>query len=135
MTANATTKSLPWHITAHPAFPVWLLIAALLVALGLIVYLYRAQRCVVPARTLAMLMAIRLAELALLAILLFAPAIRWVKVSRSAGTLWLVLDHSASMAFKDAQAQPVERLRWACRLRVIPRGVYDDSLVTLRVRL
>lgn len=135
MTANATTQSPLWHITTHPAFPVWLLIAALLVALGLIVYLYRAQRCIAPTRTVATLTAIRLAELALLAILLFAPAIRWVKVDRSAGTLWLVLDHSASMAFKDAQAQPVERLRWACRLRLIPHSVYNDSLDTNRVRL
>ncbi len=135
MTANATTKSLPWHITAHPAFPVGLLIAALLAALGLIVYLYRAQRCIAPTRTIAILTAIRLAELALLALLLFAPAIRWVKVDRSAGTLWLVLDHSASMAFKDAQARPVERLRWACRLKLIPSSVYTDSLDTTGARL
>ncbi len=135
MTSHHNSQSTAWHITAHPAFPAWLLIILIVAALVLIVYLYRAQRCVVPPRIVALLTGIRLAELALLGLLLFAPAISCTRVDRSAGTLWLVLDHSQSMAFKDAQALPAERLEWACRLGYIPPHLYPDKLDGIAQRL
>ena len=111
------------HLAAigiQPAWNPWLLALFFLLMAATVYYLYRAQRRIASARVVAALTTIRLMLVLLLAALLFAPLMRWNHTEKSAGTLWLVLDQSPSMAVVDKQATPVERLRWADALEYLP---------------
>ncbi len=116
-----------WQLMDHPPFSVWLMLVVFLAAGGLIVYLYRAQRAVAPRRAVNALTAIRIALLLLLFILLLAPVVQWKHTHTSAGTLWLMIDHSKSMGLKDPQASAVGRLRWACALGYLPGSLAQQT--------
>ncbi len=116
-----------WGLAWRPALPPWLLAIGLILAVALVVHLYRAQRALAPVWTIRWLTLLRLALVALLIVLLADPVLRWVRVVDSPGQLWLVLDGSQSMAFKDPQAGAVERLRWACALGLIPKDLFSDA--------
>ncbi len=96
-----------------PAFSTWYLLPVFLLVGLLIWRLYAAQRQVASRRLVLALTTIRLLLLLLLFILLLQPVRRWTDTSSSAGTLWLMLDQSPSMAVTDPQATSIERLRWA----------------------
>ncbi len=117
-----------WRLVFHPALPAWLLYPAAALTIVLVIYLYHYQRLIAPPRIVATLGALRLILVGLLVLLLFSPQLHWTRVEHSPGTLWLVLDHSESMAFHDPQATSVERLRWACALGYIPHNVWSDAL-------
>ena len=116
-----------WGLAWRPALPPWLLAIGFILAVALVVHLYRAQRALAPVWTIRWLTLLRLALVALLIVLLADPVLRWVQVVDSPGQLWLVLDGSQSMAFKDPQAGAVERLRWACALGLIPKDLFSDA--------
>lgn len=102
-----------------PALPWWLLLPALGIALGLIIWLYWAQRRIAPARLILLLTLLRAGLVGLMLLMLLQPVIRWTQTRHSAGTLWLLLDQSPSMGSRDAQATDLEKLRWADELGFI----------------
>ncbi len=125
--AAKTAGNSGWHLSVLPALGLWLIILAAVVCMGLIVYLYQAQKSLVPRRTLVLLLILRLALVLLLVLLLLRPTLRWTHDVHSAGTLWLVLDRSQSLALTDPQGSHVAQLRWACQLGYISPGVWSDS--------
>ena len=100
-------------IDITPALSLWILLPVFALALGLIVYLTLAQRRVASRLVIATLILLRVFLLAFLFLLFLQPAVRWTHTRHTAGTLWLLLDQSPSMAALDPQATPVEHLRWA----------------------
>jgi hypothetical protein len=133
--AAKTAGNSGWHLSVQPAIGLWLIVLAAVVCMGLIVYLYQAQKVLVPRRTLVLLLLLRLALVLLLVLLLLRPALRWMHDVHSAGTLWLVLDRSQSMALTDPQGSRVAQLRWACQLGYISPQMWPDSADTALARL
>jgi hypothetical protein len=109
-------------LSTHWAFAPWMIAPLFLVAIGLVTYLYQAQQRIASRRVIITLTTLRIALLALVAIVLAQPAVRWIRSTNSAGTLWLMLDDSESMTMTDPQGTPVERLRWADALGMLPEG-------------
>jgi hypothetical protein len=103
-----------------PAVSIWLLLLIFAAAGVLIFYLYRAQRLIASPRAVIALTAIRIALLVLVLVLMLRPAWQWVRTSETTGTLWLLLDQSTSMNEKDPQSTPIERLRLASSLDLLP---------------
>src|SRR5437016_380962 len=112
----AAERSFYHHAVINP----WLMTLIFAVATGLIVWLYRAQQKIASRRLVGALTAIRILLVAAMFVLLLQPAVRWVHRSSSAGTLWLMLDGTGSMATTDPQSTPTERLRWAEALEYLP---------------
>jgi hypothetical protein len=110
-------------LSTHWAFSPWIIALLFLLAIALVAYLYHAQRRIASRRAIITLTALRIALLALVVIVLAQPALRWIRTTNSAGTLWLMLDDSESMTMTDPQASPVERLRWADALGILPEGI------------
>ncbi|HTV46807.1 MAG TPA: VWA domain-containing protein [Phycisphaerae bacterium] len=117
----------PWHVVVHPAIPLWLIIFGMIIAVGLIVFLYFAQRGSAPAWAIVPLTLLRVALILLLGFILLQPSFQWINTQHMPGTLWLLLDRSKSMSFTDPQALPEERLRWACSLGYIPDSLWSDE--------
>src|SRR6185295_6098090 len=109
------TMTLPPAYTLSPqwAFSPWLVALLVLAAGALVVYLYRAQRQVASRAVVVTLTTLRLLLVALMFALLAGLSVRWTRTASSGGTLWLLVDNSASMAQPDPRATPVEKLRWA----------------------
>ncbi len=133
--AAKTAGNSGWHLSVQPVMGLWLIVLAGLVCMGLIVYLYQAQKSLVPRRTLVLLLILRLALVLLLVLLLLRPVLRWMHDVHSAGTLWLVLDRSQSMALTDPQGSRVAQLRWACQLGYIAPSLWADSTDMALARL
>ncbi len=110
-------------LTVHLAFNGWLLAPLFLIAVGLVIWLYHAQQRIASRWVIVTLTAIRTLLLVLMMIVLLQPALRWTRTTHSAGTLWLMLDDSQSMTMIDPQATPVERLRWADALGLLPEDM------------
>src|SRR4028118_2210914 len=91
-----------------------------LAAGAMVFYLYRAQRQVASKRIIGVLTTIRVVLMLLMFVLLAGPVYQWRHTSESGGTLWVVFDQSTSMDHADKQMTPVERLRWADGLGLIP---------------
>ena len=121
------------HLMLHPALPLWLLAVIGLGTLALIVYLYQQQRDLAAPRIILWLTMLRVGMLALLAVALIGPALQWTRSETSPGQLWLLLDHSKSMAVRDVQAGGQYDLRWACALGLVPE--YKDTLDKSLARL
>lgn len=119
------------HWAFHPA------IVALLVlcAAGLIVYLYRAQRKLTSRPVVVTLTTLRLLLVLLMFALLAGLSVRWTRTASSGGTLWVLVDNSASMAHPDPRATPTEKLRWADALGLLPADVRPVKLDRLAARL
>jgi hypothetical protein len=98
-------------LSPHPSF--WWILPLFPVAIGLIIYLYRAQRQLISPRIATWLTIIRIAMILLLLVLFLQPALQWVHTRTSSGELWLLVDQSPSMQSTDPQSSPVERVRWA----------------------
>src|SRR5207253_3224761 len=60
-------------------------------------------------------------------VLLIRPLWIWRQTSNDPPTLWLLIDRSGSMAQKDLQSSPIERLRWADALGLLPSKVHRES--------
>jgi hypothetical protein len=129
MTLSAYTLSPHW------AFNRWLVVLLVLVAGALIVYLYRAQQKVASRRAIVALTTIRLLLVLLMFALLAGLSVRWSRTGSSGGTLWLLVDNSASMAQADARATAVEKLRWADALGYLPAGARPSKPDRLVARL
>ena len=120
--------TLQHQLPMWPAIPTWVLVPVFIAA-GLLVWrLYAAQQKIAPRRTVLTLTGIRVALLLLLFILLLQPVVQWTHTSSSAGTLWLMLDQSNSMATTDTQATPIERLRWADGLGLLKANTRPSKL-------
>src|SRR5947209_12875132 len=96
------------HFYHHAAINPWLMAVIFLSAVALIVWLYRAQQRIASRRLVATLTTLRLLLLACVAVMLVQPAFRWVHRRASAGTLWLVLDGTNSMAATDPQSTAID---------------------------
>lgn len=124
------------------AFNPWLVVLAILAAGAMVYYLYRAQRRIASKGIITALTTIRIVLMVLMFVLLAGPVYQWRHTSEAGGTLWVVFDQSTSMDHADRQMTPVERLRWADGLGLIPPearpGKLDRavaSLVALRADL
>src|SRR5678815_2577585 len=117
------------------AFNRWLVVLLVLLAGAVVVYLYRAQQKVASRRVVVALTTIRLLLVLLMFALLAGLSVRWSRTGSSGGTLWLLVDNSASMAQADPRATPVEKLRWADALGYLPAGVRPSKLDRLTARL
>ncbi|CAA9378309.1 MAG: hypothetical protein AVDCRST_MAG64-445 [uncultured Phycisphaerae bacterium] len=108
--------------------PWWLVVLAALAAGAMVFYLYRAQRRIASKRVIAALTTIRIALMLLMFVLLAGPVYQRSHTSESGGTLWVVFDQSGSMDHADRQMSPVERLRWADGLGLLPAGARPSKL-------
>lgn len=120
--------------------PLWLVALLLLVTAVAVVYAARApqRKGLASGRVSSTLAALRIALLGLIFILALKPALAFVHTTTSAGTLWLLVDHSRSMQLTDPQATPIERLRWAAALGYLSNdkirpGQPDLSLARLQM--
>jgi hypothetical protein len=109
-----------------PAVPLWILIPTAFVAATMITFFYGAQSKASPPRLIHILTAIRVFLVLLVVCVLLAP----VRVSQfdthSRGTLWLLIDDSASMRQVDRQMAGPELQQWATAL-----GVRSESIAGL----
>src|SRR5436190_1918111 len=85
----------------HAAFNPWLMALIFAAALLLILYLYRAQQRIASRRAIIGLTTLRVLLLACVAAMLLQPAVRWARHHSSAGTLFVLLDATGSMAATD----------------------------------
>jgi hypothetical protein len=116
LAASADERSFYHHAAVSP----WVLGVVFAAAIVLVFWLYHAQQRIASRRLIGTLTVIRLLLLLCVAVLLVQPAVRWVHRRSSAGTLWLMLDGTGSMASTDPQSTPIERLRWAEALGYLP---------------
>src|SRR5690242_6854295 len=130
-------------VTLHPPAPYWLpawawyaaLALFLVLAIAAAVYLYRAQQRIASRRVILILTAIRTALIALMFVTLVGAGCQFTHTGSSNGTLWLMLDQSASMAQTDPQSTPLERLRWADALGYLPAEMRCSPLGRQAARL
>ncbi|HEX4792585.1 MAG TPA: vWA domain-containing protein [Humisphaera sp.] len=111
-----------------PAISAWLLAPGLLIAGAMILLLYQAQNRIAARRLVSILTGIRLALIGLTFVLLIRPLWVWRQTSNDPPTLWLLIDRSGSMAQKDVQSSPIERLRRANALELLPSKVHPESI-------
>src|SRR5665213_472235 len=83
-------QDMGWHITTASACSKWILIPGLIAVGFMIYYLYSAQRQIASARIVKWLTAIRMALIALLAVLLLRPLWTWSETHKAGETLWVV---------------------------------------------
>jgi hypothetical protein len=116
----------PWsHL--GPALQ-WLLLALVVVApLALLVWLYRYELKLVPARTATALLGLRLGVLVLLLFLVCLQPIYARNITRELpGRVLIAVDRSDSMDVADPQREPAEKLRLAKALN-LARDLCDDA--------
>ncbi len=123
------------HITLQSRWPWWVLWPMLLISVALVVYLYRAQLVLASKKIIIMLTILRVALLALVALLIFQPALQWVSTQRTSGSLWLLLDQSTSMAMTDPQSSALERLRWAGALGKLPGSIQPSGMSAIAAKI
>ncbi len=116
-----------WHASIHPVVNIWLIVLVTAGTAAALIYWYRGQRTLLSARALALVLALRLAMTAMIFVCLLSPAVSWVRQRHSAGSIWLVVDHSQSMSIKDGKHSKRMELRWACSLGYLPSDIYRDS--------
>lgn len=97
----------------NPVLPLWMLVPLGIAAAAAVVWMYSAQRKLVPVVTAVGITLVRLLLVLLMVLLFLQPAFRWTQTHTSAGTLWLLVDQSPSMQASDSQASMSERVRWA----------------------
>lgn len=127
--ASSYTLSPNWSF--HPA------VVALLVAgaAALVVYLYRAQQKLTSRAVIVTLTGLRLLLVLLMFALLAGLSVRWSRTASTGGTLWVLVDNSASMAQADPRATPAEKLRWADALGYLPADLRPAKLDRHAARL
>lgn len=128
MIATIAALASDFHIILQSRWPFWLLAATMLIGVALVIYLYNAQRAIASRVYIIILTALRIMLLALVALMIYQPAIEWTHTQQTSGTLWLLLDQSSSMGMKDPQATTLERMRWAAALGKLPRAVEVSPL-------
>jgi hypothetical protein len=109
-----------WGI--HPELPPWVLVAGGLVAAAAIFYLYRAQLRIASKKAIVTLTVLRILLVLLVFVVLLGLELTFNYNGEMKGTVWLMLDQSQSMERADEKATPVERLRWADALGLLPDG-------------
>lgn len=129
MTIASYTLSPQW------AFQPWLVVLVALLAAALVIYLYRAQRSIASRAVVVSLTTLRLLLVLLMFALLAGLSVQWSRTASSGGTLWLLVDNSASMSQPDPRATPVEKLRWADALGFLPAGYRPGKLDRHAARL
>lgn len=117
-----------WSFAGHPFLSPWLLVPIFVAAGALVLYLYRAQQRIASRRLIVALTVIRCLLLLCMLVLLLEPVVQWRQTSKSGGTLWLLLDASRSMGVADAQGTPVEKLRWASAMGLLPKDAGKPDL-------
>lgn len=133
--ADAATPVVESHWTTNAQINVWILGALAVVALVAAFYLYRAQRRIAPAKAVYALTAIRTLLILMMFLVLLGAARVFTWTGKVNGTLWLLVDQSESMERTDAHAPPIEKLRWADALGLLPEGVRPAALDRQAVRL
>jgi hypothetical protein len=105
-------RRLLWHGIESP----WWLAGiggAVLVAIGLIIWLHAYERRLVSPRLGWTLLLLRLAVVACIFVVLLEPVLSWTTDRERTGRVVVAVDASFSMDTKDFQATPAEKLRWA----------------------
>ncbi|HSZ55177.1 MAG TPA: vWA domain-containing protein [Tepidisphaeraceae bacterium] len=110
MTAGAISFG-GWRLS--PAWSPWIVFAGTMIAIALVFYFYKAQKHAACARLLRVLTALRVGLILLLALVLLAPSRALRYDTHSRGTLWLLIDDSASMRQVDRRAPAGELREWA----------------------
>ncbi|QOV89087.1 vWA domain-containing protein [Humisphaera borealis] len=123
------------HWTTNAQINIWLLAGLGLVAIVAAFYLYRAQRRIAPAKAVFALTAIRTLLILMMFLVLLGAARVFTWTGKVNGTLWLLLDQSESMERTDAHAPPIEKLRWADAMGLVPAGVRTGALDRQAIRL
>lgn len=126
---------LSYSLFLHWAFNRWLAVFLVLIAAALVVRLYRDQQTLTSRRVIVTLTTLRLLLVALMLALLAGLSARWTRASASGGTLWVLVDNSASMAQRDPRATAIEKLRWADFLGYLPDSFRASRLDRLAARL
>ncbi|MDB5296796.1 MAG: hypothetical protein JWO31_2779, partial [Phycisphaerales bacterium] len=121
--------------TFLPQLSPWLLGLFFVLSAGAAVYLYRAQRRVASRRAVVSLAVIRTLLIGMVFVMLLGAGRVFTRTGASSGTLWVVVDQSESMSRADPQATPIERLRWADALGLLPDGVRPGAPDRLAARL
>jgi hypothetical protein len=131
----AAEPALQSRWTTDPQVPTWVLAAGFLLAVVASVYLYKAQARVASRKAVAALTVIRCLLILLVFVMLLGLGRVFSRTGKSDGTLWLMLDQSQSMDRADPQATPVEKLRWADALGLLPPDARPAGLDRLAARL
>ena len=124
-----------YTLSAQWAFHPVVVALLALVAAALVVYLYRAQQDLASRPVIVTLTTLRLLLVLLMFALLAGVSVRWTRTASSGGTLWVLVDNSASMARPDPRATQVEKLRWADALGLLPPDVRPAKLDRHAARL
>lgn len=114
-------------LTFSPALPWYVLIPSALLAILLVIYLYREQRKLASRPAVITLTTIRISLLLLIALLLLQPSLQYTTTRKNAGTLWILADHSLSMHSLDPQSSPREKLHWADALGHLSSSLRETS--------
>lgn len=133
--AQAAETEVDGRWITHPQLPVWVLVAGFVVAGLASFYLYRAQSRIASKRIIVTLTTLRTLLILLMFAVLLGPGCQFTHRGSANGTLWLLLDRSASMAQLDPQATPLEKLRWADAAGFVPADVRASTLDRQAARL
>jgi hypothetical protein len=109
-----------WNVL--PQLSPWLLGLFFVLSAAAAIYLYKAQRRVASRGAIVALTTIRTLLILLMFLVLLGPGCVFTRTGKSNGTLWLMVDQSQSMDRPDPQATPVEKLRWADAVGLLPDG-------------
>lgn len=130
-----TEPLFPGRWTTSPQVPYWVLGAGLVVATLSAVLLYRAQIRIASSKAVAALTIIRAVLILMVFLVLLGLARVFTWVGQANGTLWVMVDQSASMDRADNQATPIERLRWADVIGLLPAEARPATLDRQAARL
>lgn len=122
-----------WNVL--PQLSPWLLGLFFVLSAAAAIYLYKAQRRVASRGAVVALTTIRTLLILLMFLVLLGPGCVFTRTGKSNGTLWLMIDQSQSMDRPDPQATPVEKLRWADALGLLPDGARPGALDRHAARL
>ena len=123
-------------MTSHLEFLGWshstgwslLLIGCVVLAVSLIVMLYRYERRLVPPQVGTLLLALRLGVIAFVFLALLEPVVSWKRDERRSGRIVVAVDLSGSMDTADTHASAGEKLRWARAVGMIGNAAVDARL-------
>jgi hypothetical protein len=127
--------ALAYSLAPHWTFPPWVVLPLVVAAGALVAYLYRAQRQVASRGVVVTITIIRVLLVGLMLVVLAGLSVRWDRTASTGGTLWVLVDTSASMTLRDARATDLEKLRWADALGLLPPDVRPSKLDRQLARL
>ncbi len=105
-----------------------LILLCFLVAVGLIIRIYRYERKLVSRPVGWGLITLRLCVLLLILLMALQPTLSWTSNKKEQTNILVALDVSDSMGLVDEQADETERAQWAVGLGMIRPEMLDESI-------